>query len=116
MPARAVASRARGRPVKPGWRILVHRVGAVLWALLLIPAVLWWQTSVLFVIIASVYANVKSDFGAAEAADDRAVLDRLSELEQTLERIEAAVTRGAPADAGQVPADPPDPGILDPAG
>jgi hypothetical protein len=39
---------------------------------------------VAFVIIASVYANVKSDWGAAEAADDRDVLDRLERIEALL--------------------------------
>jgi hypothetical protein len=54
------------------------------WALLLVPALIWWPQSVAFVIVASVYANVKSDLGAAEAADDRAVLDRLDRIERLL--------------------------------
>jgi len=59
----------------------------VIWALLLIPALLWWREALWFVIVASVYANVMSDWGAGEAADDRQVLDRLDELEQKIEQI-----------------------------
>lgn len=66
--------------------VAFHRTCAVLWALALIPALLWWSESVLFVIVASVYANVKSDWSAAEAADDRTVLARLDRIEQLLQR------------------------------
>lgn len=61
-----------------------HRSCAVVWALLVIPALILWPDSVAFVIIASIYANVKSDWGAAEAADDSRVLDKLAELQQAI--------------------------------
>lgn len=61
-------------------RIWFHRAGALAWAVLLVPALIWWPDSVAFVIIASVYANVKSDWGAAEATDDRAVLAEIRAL------------------------------------
>jgi hypothetical protein len=61
--------------------VLFHRASAVLWFVALIPALMWWKESLIFVIIASVYANVKSDWGAGEAADDHCVLDRLDEIE-----------------------------------
>jgi hypothetical protein len=67
-------------------RRLFHRGRAVAWALLLIPALLLWRQSVLFVICASVYANVVSDWSAAEAADDRAVIERLDRIETQLRR------------------------------
>lgn len=51
--------------------IRFHRFCALVWVGLLLPALVWWPESVAFVIVASVYANVKSDWGAAEAADDR---------------------------------------------
>lgn len=58
-----------------------HRGCAVVWALLLVPALTWWPHSVAFVIVASIYANIKSDWGAAEAADDSAVLRKLAEIQ-----------------------------------
>lgn len=66
-----------------------HRTCAVVWALALVPAVLFWQTSVLFVIIASVYANVKSDWTAAVAADDRTVLNELCTVRAELAELRA---------------------------
>lgn len=64
-----------------------HRASAVLWAVLTVPALLWWKTSILFVIAASIYANVKSDWSAAEAADDSAVLARLDQLDEKIDQL-----------------------------
>ncbi len=61
-----------------------HRASAVVWLLLTVPALVWWSESVAFVIVASIYANVKSDLGAAEAADDRQVMDELHRVEELL--------------------------------
>lgn len=61
-----------------------HRASAVVWLLLAAPALLWWPDSVAFVIIASVYANIKSDWGAAEAADDSEVLAELHRLHRMI--------------------------------
>jgi hypothetical protein len=74
--------------------IWFHRIGAILWTLMIIPSMIWWKDAVWLVIIASLYANIKSDWGAAEAADDRQVLEclrqvleRLDELEQKIDQI-----------------------------
>lgn len=64
--------------------MIFNRACAVIWALLLLPALKWWPDSVALVIVASVYANVKSDWGIAAAADDRAILNRLDELERLI--------------------------------
>jgi hypothetical protein len=67
----------------------------MIWVALLIPAYFFWRESVFFVIAASIYANVKSDWAASEAADDRKVMDRLEQLEikmdGMLERLEDQV-------------------------
>ncbi len=42
------------------------------------------QDSVALVWLASLYANVATDLGAAQAADDREVLDRLDRIEAQL--------------------------------
>ncbi len=66
-------------------RVWFHRTRAIAWALAGIAALTWWRNSIVFVIIASVYANVISDWTAGEAADDRAILDRLHRIEQRLD-------------------------------
>lgn len=76
-----MARRRNGRAM-----VWFHRFRAIVWAALIVPALLWWPESVAFVIIASVYANVVSDWSAAEAADDREVLDKLDCIERKLGR------------------------------
>lgn len=77
---------------KPPKSVLFNRVCAVVWAVALIPAYLWWAESVLFVIVASIYANVKSDWGAAAAADDREVLGEVAELRREIRSLRDLVT------------------------
>lgn len=69
-------------------RVLFHRCSAAFWGVLgLISFALGWQNSVAMVWLASVYANIKSDWGAAEAADDSAVTERLDRHERMLVEI-----------------------------
>jgi len=75
-------------------RVTFHRISAATWALLLIPSLIWWRDSVTFVIIASIYANIKSDWGAAEAADEHEVLQRLARIEEELTMIKNSRRRG----------------------
>jgi hypothetical protein len=84
--ARIRAVRADLMSRKSGARgaVWFHRSCALVWALMAVPALLWWPDSVAFVIVASIYANVKSDWGAAEAADDSQVLDKLEKLERRI--------------------------------
>jgi hypothetical protein len=71
-------------------RVWFHRCSAIVWLCLLPAALKWWPDSVAFVIIASVYANVKADWAASEAADDRTVVDRLDRIEALLREKEAS--------------------------
>lgn len=67
------------------WKVWFHRSRAVVW--LIVGALsfpLGWANSVALVWIASLYANVFTDLGAAEAADDRQVLERLDRVEKLL--------------------------------
>ncbi len=66
------------------WRVWIHRGLAAFWVILAVPALLWWADSVLFVILVSLYANLASELAAGEAADDRAILERLDRIEQLL--------------------------------
>lgn len=64
-----------------------HRARAIGWILLAVPAVIWWADSILLAILLSLYANAVSDWGAAEAADDSHVLNRIVRIEQLLEEL-----------------------------
>jgi hypothetical protein len=66
------------------WIVWFHRSRAIVWVLLTLVALKWWPQSVTYVIIASGYANAVSDWSAAEAADDRQVIDRLDRIEQAI--------------------------------
>lgn len=45
-----------------------HYAMCVVWALLLIPSLLWWKTSILWVIFLSLYANFATHWSAAQGA------------------------------------------------
>ena len=64
-----------------------HYSRAAAWAIVGILAfALGWTESVTLVLIASLYANIVGDVGAAEAADDREVCNRLDRIEALLEQ------------------------------
>lgn len=46
----------------------VHLILTWVWVALLLPTVLWWKDSILFIGMASVYANVISHWTAYQAA------------------------------------------------
>lgn len=73
-------------------RVWIHRIATIFCVLLAIPGVLWWKNSILFVILLSLATQAWTSLSAAEAADDRAVLDRL-------DRIEALLEQGGAGDA-----------------
>lgn len=63
-------------------KVWFHRSRAVLWLLLgALSFTFGWQNSVALVWAASLYANIVSDWGAAEAADDREIVSRLRRIE-----------------------------------
>ncbi len=64
--------------------VWIHRGWAIFFALLAVPAVLWWSQSVLFVILLSLATQISTEVGAANAADDRRLHDRLDRIERLL--------------------------------
>jgi hypothetical protein len=72
------------RRLAPRHKVWIHRILALVWALLAIPGVLWWAESILFVILVSLYANFVGEVSASEAADDRALAERLDRIERLL--------------------------------
>jgi membrane protein implicated in regulation of membrane protease activity len=75
-------------------RVWIHRTATIICLLLAVPAVLWWKTSILFVILLSLSTQAWTSWSAGEAADDRAVLDRLAHLEQQLDALLEQRRRG----------------------
>jgi hypothetical protein len=67
-------------------RVWIHRAATILCLLLAVPGVLWWRNSILFVIMLSLATQAWTSYGAAEAADDREVTDRLDRIEALLEQ------------------------------
>lgn len=45
-----------------------HALATLAWLILLIPSLIWWKNSILWVILLSVWANVASHFGAWQGA------------------------------------------------
>lgn len=89
--------------MKRGWRVWFNWISAGLWLALGIASFpLGWSGSVVMVWLASVYANVKTDWGAAEAADDKEVVERLERIERILvleirrRRVKRRITRRLP--------------------
>lgn len=48
--------------------VRLHAVMTVIWVMLTIPTLLWWRTSILWVLIMSLWANASTHWGAWQAA------------------------------------------------
>lgn len=83
-------------------RVRSARLRAIAWVVIgIVSFPLGWASSVALVWIASVYANFVGELGAAEAADDEAVLtevralrEQVAELRSVLDRLGLTQTRG----------------------
>jgi hypothetical protein len=74
-------------------KIWIHRSRAIAWAIVgVLSFPLGWANSVVLVWIASLYANVSTDWGNGEAADDRDLRDEFKEIKIRLDRIEQLLT------------------------
>lgn len=89
--------------MSPAARVWSYRARAAAWA----AAGVWSfvtgrQESVALVWLASIYANVATDLGAAQAADDRRVLDELARLHDRVAALDCACTPNTqPSDPGE---------------
>ncbi len=62
-------------------RVWFHRGRSILWVVVGVASFVWgFANSVMLVWIASLYANVVSDWGAAEAANNTEVLEAIAQL------------------------------------
>lgn len=48
--------------------VVFHLCMTILWALLIVPTVIWWKQSILWVAIMSVWANLAAHFSAYQGA------------------------------------------------
>lgn len=58
-----------------------HLILAALWAVLLVPTILWWPNSVLWIAAISLYANFVGHWSAYQAARSERVNGRGSEID-----------------------------------
>lgn len=66
-------------------KVWFNKTSAVLWILAGLAAFKFgWQNAVWFLLIVSVYANVKADWSTAEAADNRELMETLKRIEEKL--------------------------------
>lgn len=89
-------------------RVRSARLRAIAWAAVgLASFALGWADSVVLVWVASVYANVVGELGAAEAADDEAVLAEVRALQQQVTELHSIIRAKAGtvdhAEAGATP-------------
>jgi hypothetical protein len=56
------------RLLEPEFQAKFHAVMTVVWAVLTIPALIWWKESILWVIVLSQWANVASHWAGFQAA------------------------------------------------
>lgn len=69
-------------------RVWFHRASSFFWIVFGVASfALGWQSAIALVWASSVYANVKSDWAAGEAADDRKLLEHLQRIEDKQDRI-----------------------------
>lgn len=52
----------------PGFQSHFHAAMTVFWLLLIVPSLIWWKDSILFVILISLWANVASHWASYQAA------------------------------------------------
>lgn len=55
------------KPTAKNWK-WIHIGLSATWATMLIPTILWWRNSIIWVCVMSLYANVAGHLSAAQAA------------------------------------------------
>lgn len=60
--------RARELLAQPNTWVRVHGGLVIVWALLMIPSILWWQNSVAWIVLMSAWANLAGSLASWQAA------------------------------------------------
>jgi hypothetical protein len=63
---RRLADRCANLPV--AWLRRMHLAAMCGWLLMVVPAILWWRSSIAFVVAVSLYANFAAHFSAWQGA------------------------------------------------
>lgn len=70
------------------WRVWFNRLSAIGWAVAGVAAFpLGWAQTVAFVTVASIYANVKTDWGTAESAKAADLAKEVKEIKAMLKEL-----------------------------
>ena len=73
-------------------KILFNKGSAIFWVCLgALSFVFGWYDILAFTWVASVYANIKSDWATAEAVDDREIIQQLKDIKSQLETLTAKI-------------------------
>lgn len=81
--------------MRPSRSVVINRAMAIGWVIAgIVSFPAGWAYSVAFVTIASIYANAKTDWSTAEAADDRAVLAEIKELRTEVRQLRKLISQG----------------------
>lgn len=58
-----------------------YLVRAIFWMCMILPTILWWRESVLWVAMMSLYANIETALGAHEARKTRKEMQQAANLD-----------------------------------
>lgn len=61
-------SKARELLHDPKFTTEFHKWATIIWILLLVPSVLWWNQAILWIVLMSVWANIGSHWAAYQAS------------------------------------------------
>lgn len=57
----------------------VHLCATIIWGILIIPSILWWRNSIMWIVLMSAWANFASHFAAWQAARGEVKQDEINE-------------------------------------
>lgn len=65
---RKIAQKVHDYLIDPVFTTKFHKWATIVWILLLIPSVLWWSETIMWVVLMSVWANIAGHWAAYQAS------------------------------------------------
>ena len=65
---RKIAQKVHDRLIDPAFTTQFHKWATIVWILLLVPSVLWWSETIMWVVLMSVWANIAGHWSAYQAS------------------------------------------------